>query len=422
MGRLFAIFGMSLLWTFLLPLTGHAQKDTLSLDLREAERRFVLRNHLLLAQQFEIEQARAELITARLYANPELSYENQFYNQENGKFFQTNSTHGQFQAEISQLIRLAGKRNKHIRFAQGAIKISELEFQDLLRSLRMEFSTLYFQIYAKQSMEELYVSQVHRMEVFERAIRAQLLAGNAAQKELLRVQSQLYQLQAAQTQLQNELQELLTSFKVFTRIPPETPVRLTEVALQASSPVLFPKLLDSARVYRSDLQVVNAELQQAHRQLIIQKAQAVPDVELAFNYDYKGSHPEKYTGIALKIPLPLFNRNQGEIKKAHIEIEARKNQIDLKETQLQQEVFSAYRNWERLDQLYRKQNPSFAHDYEKLMDEMSKNYQNRNISLTEYMDFYDSYKELMLQHYSLQSDYACAKATLNYVTATPLFK
>ena len=54
--------------------------DTLKISLPEAEKLFIQNNYQLIAQNYQTDQARAEIITAKLFDNPELNVETQLYN------------------------------------------------------------------------------------------------------------------------------------------------------------------------------------------------------------------------------------------------------------------------------------------------------------------------------------------------------
>ncbi|WAC40467.1 TolC family protein [Pedobacter sp. SL55] len=102
-------------------------QDTLKLNVAEAEKLFVANNYQLLLAKYEIEQAKADVITAKLFDNPEISHENLFYNHETKRFLETSFATGQFSTQISQLFKLAGKRNKSIKLANTAVKLEEFE-------------------------------------------------------------------------------------------------------------------------------------------------------------------------------------------------------------------------------------------------------------------------------------------------------
>ncbi|MDO7744744.1 MAG: TolC family protein, partial [Pedobacter sp.] len=87
---------------FVLPgLTNSAaaqSTDTLKLSLPAAEQLFIRNNYQLIAQNYQTDQAKADIITARLFDNPELEAETQLYNSETKRFFETSKTQGQYSA------------------------------------------------------------------------------------------------------------------------------------------------------------------------------------------------------------------------------------------------------------------------------------------------------------------------------------
>src|SRR5476651_808629 len=91
--------------------------DTLSLTLKETESQFLKNNLDLIIQHYSIDQAQAQIITARLFNNPDFSFANVLYNPKTKRFFDTSHDGGEYSAQLSQLIQTAGKRNKSIQLA-----------------------------------------------------------------------------------------------------------------------------------------------------------------------------------------------------------------------------------------------------------------------------------------------------------------
>lgn len=126
--------------------------------------------------------------------------------------------------------------------------------------------------------------------------------------------------------------------------------------------------------------------------------------------------------MGVKFPLPLFNRNQGEIKKARIAIDAGKVQLQQQDAQLENEVYNSYTSALRTENLYQGFDKNFNADFDKLIAEVIKNFKNRNIGLIEFLDFYDSYKASTLQMNSLKYERMNAKEEINFVTGSTIFK
>src|SRR5215831_7213875 len=64
-----------------------AAQDTLQLTLPEAEQRFLQKNLVLLAQKYNLDIAKAQVIQAKLYPNPNLQFVGNIYNPEQKKAF-----------------------------------------------------------------------------------------------------------------------------------------------------------------------------------------------------------------------------------------------------------------------------------------------------------------------------------------------
>ncbi|WP_316795699.1 TolC family protein [Pedobacter agri] len=403
-----------------------AQTDSLKLDLKQAEILFLKNNFELLASNYQIDQAKAEVITAKLFDNPELEYENLFYNHETKKFLQTSFEYGQYAASISQLVKLAGKRNKNIKLAQTGIKLAELEYFDLLRTLKFELRNTFYKTYFSAQSVKVYEDQIKSTQSLLKAYDIQLKAGNVALKDVIRIKSLIIGLKSEQANLLNDLEDHYKDLRLLCGLEPNSILKLSvSTAAERNlklDQIPYSTLLDSARTNRADLKLAKTDLEYNELNLKLQKAMAIPDVEISLAYDLKGNYPEKYTGIGLKIPIPLFNRNQGEIKKARVGIDAATSNIKKQELILSNEVFNSYQTALRNEKLLSEIDPSFNGDFNKIVNGLIKNFRERNISLIEFLDLYESYKENILQINNLEFEKMSSREELNYVTGANIFK
>ena len=385
--------------------------DTLKLSLPQAEELFIKNNYQLIAQNYQTDQAKAEIITAKLFDNPELSFETQLYNPDTKRFFETSKANGQYQGSISQLVKLAGKRNKNIQLATAGVQLAQYQYFDLMRTLRYDLRSNFYKTYYAQQSAKLYQEQINSLQKLLSASEQQLKMGNIALKDIIRIKSLVYSLQSEYNTLENDIEDMQTDLKLLTNIRPEANLQLVMDPSEEQNYNLdkqaYVNLLDSARNNRADLKLTQSGITYAEKSLKVQKAMAVPDVEFSLVYDLKSAYPDNYTGLGLHIPLPLFNRNQGEIKKAKIAINAGKNQLDQQESTLENEVSNSYKTALRTENLYKG---------------FDKNFKNRNMSLIEFIDFYDSYKQTTLQMNDLKYQRMNAKEEINYVTGSTIFK
>ncbi|HEY8931644.1 MAG TPA: TolC family protein [Mucilaginibacter sp.] len=395
--------------------------DTLKVTLKQAEELFLKNNLQLIAQRYNIDNASAQVITARLFPNPDFNYANGIHSNDatEGPAYKDHSF------GISQLFTTAGKRNKNIQLAKIGVDQAKYQFFDLLRTLKFTLRSDFYTIYFQQQSAKVYSQEINSLAKALTVFKEQYAKGNVAQKEVLRIQSQLYTLQAEYNNLQTGIDTVQSEFKLLTKTPAATYVvpqpddNFDGKNIVAG--VAYQTLLDSAFANRYDLKLAKTTVDYNNMNLQLQRATAVPDVSLSLNYDRLGSYGTNFLGAGIGFSLPFFNRNQGGIKQARIAIDQSKVQLQSQQDKVESDVATNYKNALRLENLYNSFDPAFKDDFNHLIQEVFKNYEKRNISLLEFLDFYDSYKTNTLQLNTLQLNRVTSLEQLNYVTGTPFF-
>jgi len=395
--------------------------DTLKLTVKQAEDLFLKNNLQLIIQRYNIDNASAQIITARLFSNPDFNFSNGIYanNAADGPAYKEQSF------GISQLFTTAGKRNKNIQLAKISVEQAKYQFFDLLRTLKFTLRNDFYSIYFQEQSAKVYNEEISSLAKTFTAFKEQYAKGNIAEKELLRIQSQLYSLQAEYNNLETGIDTVQSEFKILIKARPNTYVEpLVTDSLGGKyvvTGVPYQRLLDSAYANRYDLRLAKANLEYNNVNLQLQKATAVPDVSLSLNYDKLGGYGTNYLGGGIEFNLPVFNRNQGGIKQARIAIDQSKVQLQSQQNQVESDLATNYKGALRLEKLYNSFDPQFKQDFTHLIQEVFKNYEKRNISLLEFLDFYDSYKTNTIQLNTLQLNRITSLEQLNYVTGTPFF-
>jgi outer membrane protein, heavy metal efflux system len=398
--------------------------DTLQLKLPEAEKFFLDSNLQLLAQRYNIDAQRALIIQAKLWPNPNFSISHGLYSGTLNKFFPTGAN-DETTAGISQLILLAGKRNKQIKIAQENSKLSEYQFFDLLRTLKYTLRTDFFNIYYLQQSAKMYGAEIKALQQIVDAFAEQQGKGYISEKEVVRIKAQLYSFQSEYNDLINQINDLQSELKLVLQVKPN---KYIDPVLDSSNisnldPNKFPltQLIDSAYKNRTDLQIARSNTNINKLNYDYQKALAVPDLTLSLGYDEQGSFLANFVGIGAAIDLPIFNRNQGNIKSAKAMIAlsnaSEKSTMATVEENVNRSLQKAFAQ----NKLYQTIDKKFSSDFERLMHEVLINYQRRNISILDFLDFYDSYKQTSLQINSIQYNRIQAFEDINYYTGTNFF-
>lgn len=416
---LFVLFILCMNHSFAQDSTSFEQ-DTLKLTIDECESIFLNKNLDLIAQKYSIDSAKATIITAKLYDNPQFSYSNAFYNTSMRRFFDP-----EMNVQVSQLIRLAGKRNKSIQLAKSGIDIAQFQFYDLLRTLHFVLRNDFYNIYFLEQSSQLYQLEISSLQKIIPAFQEQVKKGFMAPVDVLRIQSQLYTLQAESDNLQTEINNIQSELKVLMRADPSVYVvpiaEITDIKNDLVSQTNYQSLIDTAIVNRPDLKGLNANIIFSNYNLKLQEALAKPDIEVSANYDRLGGYVPDYNSIGISIPLPLFNRNQGNIKNARIQTNVNKVMYESGLDRVKNEVTTNYINALRSEKLLQGFDPAFEENMKNIITQVTINFQKKNITLLEFLDFYDSYKQNVLQINQLRFNKLSALESLNFSTGKIIF-
>lgn len=401
--------------------------DTLHITLDSAQNMFVRNNLQLLAQRYNIDVQKALILQARLYSNPNIALGMGFYNTVSHRFFATGSGQegGEVISQLSQLIILAGKRNKQIKIAEANAKLSEEQFYDLLRTLKYTLRTDFFNIYYLQQSAQVYASEIDGLNNVVRAFDEQKGKGYIAEKEIIRVKAQLYSLLNEYNDLINQINDTQSELRLVLQTRPNVyiyPV-VDTVHLTTLTPHQFSytTLLDSAYQNRTDLRIARINTDISKLNYNYQKALAIPDVTLTFGYDKQGSYINHFNSLGFSIDIPIFNRNQGNIKSAKANITNNETLQKSVEATVEENIYRSLQKAIDADKLYKKIETPFAADFSRLTREVLLNYQKRNLSLLEFLDFYDAYKQNVLQLNYILYNRVQTLEDINFYTGTNLF-
>lgn len=400
-------------------------QDTLHITLQDAEKQFLEKNLQLLAEKYNVSIAQAEIIQAKLYNNPNLTLSGNLYNPDRKKFFDVSNQYGQYEVGIQQLISLAGKRNKQVQLARTNASMAENAFFDLLRTLRFTLRSNFYQAYYLQNSMKAYEEQISSLAKMDATYKDLQQKGLVTLKDAVRLRSLLYSLRADRTSMQNQLNDLQSEIQLLLQnnhawfvldMPEDALTGIPEIRQTA-----LQSLIDSAYANRQDLQLAQNNLRYNQQNYSLQKAMAVPDLTLGANFDKRGSFVDNATFLNVGIDLPFFNRNQGNIKAARYSMDQTKLLVQQQTQAVENEVQTAYAKAINTDKMLETVDPAFRSQFEQLLQAITDNFLKKNISLLELTDFYDSYKENMLQLNQLQNARMQAIETLNFAVGKTLF-
>ena len=398
--------------------------DTLSLKLDSVENRFLQKNLLLLAQRYNIDAQKALVAQAKLFPNPTLSFGTVMYQTATKQYFPVGNN-GEISGGISQVILLAGKHNKQVKMAMTNASISEYQFYDLIRTLKLTLQNDFFNIYFLQKSAKVYDAEILSLKQVCDAFAQQKGKGYVSEKEVIRVKAQLYNLESEFNGLKSQINDIQSELRLLMQA---SNVYLKPVVDEASLSKLNPQkyplsvVLDSAYATRPDLRIAKLNTDLSMQNYSLQKAMAVPDLTLQLGYDQQGSYINNLTTLGFAIDLPVLNRNQGNIKSAKSMIKFNEASYESTRASVNEQIYNALLKAMGNEKLLKSRDNSFESDFTRLLSELLKNYQVRNISLLDFLDFYDSYKQNTLQINAINYNRVSAFLDLNFYSGIDYLK
>lgn len=405
-----AFFSMSVATT--------AQAQTYTVN--ELETQFLQNNYALIAQKFQIEKTQAEIVQEKLWPNPTLSISEvnlwKTYQVEEQPFlFGKYGNNQQISVELEQLIETAGKRKKRVALKEIEKNNAVFDFEELMRELKKELRQTYYTLDKIHREDLLLTDMLTLFTQLNAQYERQATLQNVPKASFYRIQTELIGLQKEKVELESNKSENLHKLRLIIGNNGLEMSQLTFPQLTyIPKPIPFD-LKDQARNQNIGLKRQQNELNRAHSQLLLEKAQRVPDLTVQINYDRGGNIMRDFVGVGLSLNLPVFNTNKGGIKAAQFEVEQQQTQQQALESALDNSI-SLYQNQlGTLEQSLRNWPDSKSEEQAALIDNYQKHLQNKQVTLMEFIDFTQAYREARTAYLDLLETYNHTIEELQYI-------
>lgn len=396
-------------------------QSELSLSLQQADSIFLHNNLLLLAQQYNVASNEALIIQAKAYPNPIFTADFNAIDPQNNEKFHVGSS-GEKAFQIQQLILLGGKRKTGIGIAKQNSKLAKLEFDDLLRNLQLQLRASFFSIYRQRNVLLKFDQQLKLLDTLISSYDTQAHLGNLPLKDVVRLKSVYLKINNDKTELstayfeeQRRMQLLLQSNQIIRPLVDEALLERFNVGKR------YDELINVALENRPDLKIAAEEQVNAALNVKLQKQLAIPDLVLNGSYDQRGGAFINQKNVGITIPLPLWNLNRGNIKAAEFTNQSVTIYGQQKQQEVMADVQSAWNNMALSIREYNKIKSYYSDDFEEVFKGVNTNFQKRNISILEFVDFIESYNESLGEFERVKNHLANSAIQVNYSTATNVY-
>lgn len=384
----------------------------------EGKSKMLKENVRLMAEYYNLDIAEAEIQQKRLWDNPLFVWNAEMYSIAENNYF---NFANQKLLQLEYSFSVSGKRINAIKEARIAKEIAQFALSDVMRGLVLEYSNAFYEFIELQEMNVLLIEAASQ---YDRLIEQYTLGsklGVNSESELVRLKAEKQTILKDINENEKELLALELNLRMLMNYRSGVKLLAKKDISLINPKISEDQLVDSAMNLRPDLKIAQKNISLYQATLKKEKSEIVPNINLGYQpHDQGSNHVRPYVGMVFEMGIPIFNRNQGSIAKAKIQIDQSSLLLQYKTEEVRNEVLMAMETFKRTQELKNSFNLELIDQMEELSKNAKLNYENKNISLYEYIDFQRSYIENKLNYIQSNRKFNEAINLMNFVVGMDL--
>lgn len=379
---------------------------------------FEARNPTLKAAQLNIDESKAEEITAYLRPNPYFGFSADGTQLTRYLGIYRPFAGTQISPSISYLIERAGKRELRLETAKEATDIASSTYLDQKRGLIFILRSAFVQVL---QYKELLKNAEDNLDYWDHELALNKIrqnAGDIAPLDYARLDLQ-------RTQFESDYETAVVNLRtakvqLMLLMDQRTPIE----SLDVTGPYDFPSEIkplqefrDTALAVRPDLRVAqqNLELAKSTYKLTVANGSTDPtwSVWTTHNPSFNNPYDDNTIGASIGFPIRLFDRNQGEKARTKLDITRNEKLVDGAQAQVFNDVDSAYYTLLQNINLLKPYKTRYLAEALQTRDIMTLAYHNGGASLLDYLDAEKQYRDVRLAYVTLIGTYMTTAAQMN---------
>ena len=384
----------------------------------QVKAKFEAANPVLKSDQSNVDEMKAEEITAYLRPNPDftLSADGTQIMPHEGYWRPTSGT--QVQPNFSYLHERDHKRELRLQSAKEGTQIATSQHEDLDRNMIFVLRSAFVQTLEAKAVLELAKAD---MEYYDKIIsisQDRFKVGDLAQIDLDRIE-------LLRVQYESEIQTAIVNLRtakiaLLQLLDDRTPVDQFDVTGPFDFSSDMKPLNDfeqAALDARPDLRAAIQGIEQSktNHKLAISNGSTDPTFGVWYTYNpsFYNPYAQQTLGLSVNIPLRIFDRNQGEKKRTLIDIDRSQQFTEQTRAQVFSDVDSAYEQVRSNIALLVPYRDKYKDQATRVRDTVTFSYQHGGASLMDFLNAQSDYRVVQLAYLQLIGSYLTAASQLN---------
>jgi len=381
---------------------------------------FEAANPALKADELNVEEMKAEEITAFLRPNP------QFTAATDGTQLAPHSgvwqplVGTQYQGSFSYLHERQHKRELRLESAKEGTQITASQHKDLERNMLFSLRSMFVQTLEAKAVLDLAKADVEYYDKIIDISRERFKAGDIAQVDLDRIELLRVQYEA---EIETATENLRTAkLQLMQLINERTPVDKFDVTGNFDWSDAVKPLDDYHQIAldnRPDLRAALETIQQSdtNHKLAVSNGSTDPTYSAwaTYNPSFNNPNDKETLGLSVSIPLRIFDHNQGEKKRTLLDIDRSRSAADAAKAQVFDDVDSTYEQLRSNIALLKPYKEKYRDQATRVRDTVTFSYEHGGASLMDFLNAQSDYRVVQLAYVQLVGSYLTFAGQLNLV-------
>ncbi|MGC2108150.1 MAG: TolC family protein [Candidatus Korobacteraceae bacterium] len=376
-------------------------------------------NPSLQAQRTLTFQNKEQEVTANLRPNPQLSWDAQYLPIFTPHLFSADyiDNTAQFDAGLSYLFERGQKRQHRLLAAKDATSVTESQVMDAERTLVANIAQQFVVVLLAKSNYDFAQRLLDSYQGTVGVSQQQNKAGTISNADLLKIQLQTLQFQTDATTAKIAFLQALSLLRQligFDSVPADFDVA-GNLAYEPLT-LRLEELQARALSVRPDFQAAQRSVNAAQSQIALAKANAKQDLNATFDYTHVSA--TNLAAFFFNIPLPIFNRNQGEVARNYYALTQSQFLEKAAEQQVLTDVKNAYEGLLSSEEVIELYKNGYLQQAQQSREMAESSYQRGGASMMDFLDAERSYRGTELSYRQALAAYMTALEQLRQAVGT----
>ncbi|HUS08764.1 MAG TPA: TolC family protein [Bryobacteraceae bacterium] len=382
--------------------------EPISID--QAVREALDHNLTLVAERFNVPIANARILTAGLRPNPVLTLDGDYLDVLGTGFAPENGAGpAEGAARVDFVLERGRKRERRVQMAELAKSVAELNMLNATRTVIFEVESAFVDVLLAKESYSLAQENLKALNAIVDVNSTRVRTGDLAQVELVRSKLAALQFQNNARQAEFKLKSARHRLQLLMGRPSLTHGFDVKGPMRRESDILdIHAIRQLAQEHRPDLLAVKRDQARSAADLRLQIAQGKVDYTVGTQYHRQQSPTGtgNSLGVFLSLPIPVFNRNQGEIERARLEEQQLATRVRALSASIASEVETGYEQYATSRNMLDSLEKDMLQQAQDVRKTTEYSYRRGEASLIEFLDAQKAFNDTMQSYHDARADYA----------------